>query len=173
MKAIIKILFIFWVLNLLVACAINQSADSKEAYEVEEEMASLESQLTGSTLPEENLHAFETRAIQKLYDWIDYLKLLRNSNYDSAMAKQIKDQAQALFIDHQMVSLELPPGVKIGKITTIAPLRQTRIGIYEGILSFTINEHAYKISILATRQTKQFGAEEMLVWEVFLGNLIE
>lgn len=155
------------------ACAINQSADSKEAYEVEEEMASVENQLTGSTLPEENLQAFETRAIQKVYDWIDYLKLLKKNTYDSTMIVQVKEQAQALFVDQVVVNLEIGTDFTIDQVRILEPLRQTKIGLYEGLMTFSSRDKAYQINFIARREPKRFGPNELLVWEVFLGNLIQ
>jgi hypothetical protein len=172
-----KIIFItalaFTVFLFAGACAINHSADSKEAYEIEEEMTSLEDQLTGSKLPEENLKAFEARAIQKVYDWIDYLKLVNSENYDSMMILQVKDQAQALFDDNRVVNLEVNPDFSIDLVRIVEPLQQTKIGIYEGLLTFSSREKIYEINIIAKRQPKSFGPEEIMVWEVFLGNLIE
>lgn len=173
MKITLKIICFSLCWTLWSACAINHSADSKEAYEVEEEMASQEDQLTGSTLPEENLQAFETRAIQKVYDWIDYLNLINSETYDSLMENQLKAQAEALFVDNQLAEPDISPFFAIDKIEILEPLQQTKIGIYEGVLSVSGNNQDFKITFLAKRGAKTFGEEEMMVWKVFLGDLLK
>ncbi len=147
--------------------------------------------LTAESLTRRNLDVFESRAVEKLWDYEDYL----NIQYDRGLDKIFHDQAgesiKDLFANRSVP--ENPFHVKIDSgsynsilflvdsVDIIDPLKKEAAEIYTGSMQFNLeiygiagsdtfqlHTHLHQMGMLLQRRLKDFGEDSVLVWEVFL-----
>ena len=181
----------------LAACATSprESAANEAQEESSVSTGELEAQLTADRLPQKQLDALEERAQQKLSDLVDYMNLVNDLTLDSTFRAQAGEQAHQLFLQPGnmvawMEELTLmtdsvrQTSVKkeathytIHEISIIEPLRQVSEREYRGTLSFrqgiatnhTNMSQQRQVDVWVKKVAKQFGNEQEMVWEVFLG----
>jgi hypothetical protein len=184
-----------------VACAsthrermLEEIADAPVA---EMESEALEAQFTAERLSAEELKAFESRAIQKLEDFSDYVNLLADPGLDSVFRQQAIRQALVLFVDEhtevvmdskresiidvlerfnddqQQHSLYEIQDIEIKDHLQPTPDRQ-----YAGKLSFQQHfsmENRLTVSrqaqVIVRKVLKRFGDQEEWVWEVLIADI--
>lgn len=92
----------FATLMFLMSCAISRNENERVDNLINDEQLSSKAELTDS-LTSEVLSRYETRAIQKLEDFYDYLNLLCSEQYDVDVKLEIRKMAAALFYDDQVL----------------------------------------------------------------------
>jgi len=157
-------------------------------------------QFTGDNLTAPHLRAFEQRAIEKLQDFSDYLRIISDRSYSEEFRSAAILQAQDMFIDHSQIRLiEEKEPAKVNRflmetardtsaqyhvfrnIAVKDSLRYESEILYEGSLVFqygvaeqgdTIwNERDRIAEFYLMKTQKNFGSLEKMIWEVFLGNI--
>lgn len=94
--------------------------------------------MSDSVLTEDNFKAFEQRAIQKLEDLADYLKILSDTTVDIAFKEQARDMALKLFIspDNKM-NIRIDNNIENSVQTAGTLFKSIETGSY-GLYSFDI-----------------------------------
>lgn len=185
---------------LLYSCATTHRdkllEDMVEAKESMPESERLEAQFTSERVSADELEAFETRALQKLQDFSDYVNLIADPKIDSLFREQAIRQALALFVStntpvvlhdkketvadllHHLRHSRKSPNYTIQNIEILHRLQPTANQQYRGILSFqqTLSqENAPAITrqadISVKKVEKIFGEKKEWVWEVFLAGI--
>jgi hypothetical protein len=172
--------------------------------------AELEEQFASKRPSKAELQAFETRSGQKVEELAEYIELLSDSSYGSAIRKRASEQALELFdrADRQLAGIYLNRGKQLeGKVPTVldslkarddrivqtevkdlksSSFERTEEGHYEGELSFTLTltvgkekgetplirkEVRMQGKSVLKKVSKNFGDDERMVWEVFLGSI--
>ncbi len=148
----------------------------------------LESTFTAKNLSNYKLRGFETRAVQKLEDFGDYLELISNKEFDLGLRKQAIKMLENLFIDknallvnpeneltdkNQIEIREYAQSVlecdfsrleiSITKIKLSKPLEFIKKGNYSGELSFTQSSKFYKSSKVLKRSLRNRKARIVVV----------
>ncbi|WPP53042.1 hypothetical protein [Catalinimonas niigatensis] len=163
----------------------------------EMESEALEAQFKAERLSDDELKAFESRAIQKLEDFSDYVNLLADSTLDSVFRQQAVRQALLLFVNEETEIRMFTDKEKVGSflqsfgkeqqtsegyviqgIQVQSPLQPAADRTYQGALSFhqqlaAHNEAAVsrQAHILLRKVRKSFGEREEWVWEVLIAGI--
>lgn len=147
---------------------------------------------TSESLSEDNLEAFEYKAVEKLMDYADYLGIIYSEGYDSSFRQQARQNIRGFFNspEHAEAALILEGYTGpykayltlIDAVDLIQPLQRasdTRytgsMGYSEMILGISASDtvptsHSRKtIEIILQMDYKDFGENSLLVWEVLLG----
>ncbi len=159
---------------------------------------SLEDQFVAEEITPDQLKAFETRAIEKLKDFADYILILSDSTYAEGFRINAKTQASKLFIELSEINLfddqndltvetflSTIKELKISRLEIIEPnilqpLHFTTKDHYKGLLSFKISISGDQFSNTSLTKTadfflmkkqKSFGTHDMMVWEISLGDI--
>jgi hypothetical protein len=156
--------------------------------------------IEGDSLSENNLTAFEDRAIQKLDDLSGFIEILSDTAMDISFKDQAFIMAVELFetsdakveIDFQGNTTDQPVTIyaflkslikdsykkliiKPEEVSVVQHLKNTGAGCYRGKIQMkgTVAQQPLTCSIhIAAKQVeKEFGGEKKRVWEVFLGEI--
>lgn len=159
--------------------------------------AKLEESLSGAIDSKEKLTSFEQRAVQKLQDFVNYLEIISNPEYDIVFRNQAKSMAESLFRDGKISENNLAPSIENMEINNfltrlsenefgeIAPaiqnvkvllhFQETKASFFRATLSFDLfikeNSSNKTATVILTKITKQFGEQQKEVWEVFLEHI--
>ncbi len=169
---------------------LEEVADAPEA---DMQSEALEAQFTAERLSAEELTAFESRAVQKLEDFSDYVNLLADPDLDSVFRQQAIRQAISLFVNEQaevMMGTQKEEirdflqyiesdkqsfaGYVLQNISVKNPLQPNTDRAYSGILTFQqfLPEHnktaSRKAYVLVRKVPKSFGDQQEWVWEVLI-----
>jgi len=192
--------------NLIIVCLLSAScAISKKENERIDQMLSeqakpLELQIEDS-LTTDLLAKFETRAIQKLQEFYDYLSLLRDDRYDQSMKEEIRYSASGLFlssdqiiaplvpenhseasVDEMLMKSQQKPFLEQFEIVSIEvdqPLTQISQKVYQGELNYELKvgkaseviSYKKRATFSLRKIEKNLGGESLEVWEVFLNQI--
>lgn len=144
-----------------------------------------------------NFKGFEQRAVQKVNDFADYLKILSDTTYEDVFRQQALEMANGLFRDGSISDAGFAPtvfgekisvflneiynnpsgkwAVKVENVRISKAFTKSSTDTFEAICAYDqwINgEHSQKkISVVLTKVTKSFGTERKKVWEVFLKDI--
>ena len=197
-----KLVCIFWI-GFLAGCAsVNkeEAGYSTTQKDPQKESRIYESQFTAERLSEKHFEAFETRAIEKLHDFTDYLRIISDDRYNEEFKINAMAQARELFIEHSLITLpdiaesasldvfldqsyqDANQGYLIIENPSIkVPLREATKNLYEGSVAFQLSLLVNGDTLTKTEERqaqfylmkteKSFGAKKKKVWEVFLGNI--
>lgn len=159
---------------------------------------SLEDQFVAEEITPDQLKAFETRAIEKLKDFADYILILSDSTYAEGFRANAETQASKLFIELSEINLfdeqnnltvenflSTIKELKISRLEIIEPnilqpLHFTTKDHYKGLLSFKISISGDQFSnpsqtktadFFLMKKQKSFGTHDMMVWEISLGDI--
>ena len=185
--------FVFLIITYLYpAISFSQQAIKPDAF------TTLENEFEASRLSPVQLEAFETRAIQKLKDLVDYYQVVNETSYPRELREQAVKIIRGLFADstHSISFLDkkdakpvyeyfalpvnpqiVPPLPAIENINVQKSFKEKSNGIYMGELRFQSVDSQKKqkssasVEIILIRQSKQFGSEKSVIWEVKLGNI--
>lgn len=150
-----------------------------------------ETSFTSENLTPSDVDAFETRAIQKVKDFYNYLNIICNPQYDIQLRNAAKSQALDMFYSKEStvdgVKLEsvLDSCVKSGKQATWQILQASTEKVlilnkdhsgYDGSISFNlvVNSGAFtdkEVSIVLCKKAKKFGSDTKMVWTVLLNEI--
>jgi len=211
-----KQLALYVILLFLMACAQDSSEKSNSEdlireYDLIEEQSEepnylrqennvrQDSLLTGieeDQLSPENIEAFEELAIQKLRDFMDYLDIISNPDYESEFRSQALSMAEALFFEGEIMDSLLTSNQGIINIETfLSEVSNQKHGVLTpkikavkvskpfelegdeliGELSFDQKVNKQKVSrtvtIILKQTTKDFGKTQKFVWSVFLRHI--
>lgn len=163
--------------------------------------APIVTQFTADELSVNHLKAFEQRAIEKLQDLADYLRILSDKSYEDEFRNAALLQAQDLFVDHSQIRLyaenepdkinsflmnassdSIPRTYLFRNIAVKNSLQEAANILYEGSLGFQYGvvengdtvwyDAESKIAEFYLMKTsKSFGSSEKMIWEVYLGNI--
>ncbi|MGK7393436.1 MAG: hypothetical protein ACNS62_02650 [Candidatus Cyclobacteriaceae bacterium M3_2C_046] len=151
--------------------------------------AAIESQFISNHLTSKNLDAFELRAIQKLEDFNDYLAILTHPQYDQELKLNAMQQASSLFL-HPGIDVNFSgisslehflkttlehssetPLLDISEIKVKEKLTPHSDLTYQGLITFRENQQDKTARMILKKTPKQFGQENLQVWEIFLGEI--
>ena len=160
--------------------------------------AALDRQFTGDRLSPAQLKAFETRAQQKLSDFIDYVNIVADSSLDSTFRAEAMQQAEQLFVSpqarvtiqslrqkegedtsvHHLLSSLLrndAPAFRIDTLSVHHPLTLQDSARYRGALSFYVTgldqPTKHQASFIIQKADKRFGQETLSTWVVLLESI--
>lgn len=198
-----KLVCFIWI-GFLAGCAsVNkeEAGYSSTQKDAQKESRIYESQFTAERLSEKHFEAFETRAIEKLHDFTDYLRIISDDRYNEEFKINAMTQARELFIEHSLITLpditesasldafldqsyQNPnPGYLIIENPSIkVPLREATKNLYEGAVAFQLSllvngdtlktkTEERQAQFYLMKTEKNFGAKKKKVWEVFLGDI--
>ena len=205
-KLILNILFTIVILSIYSCARENKSEDMTSiATETEEsisadEYTEMESMIESkpTELTKEQKEAFQLRAIQKVQDFLDYVKIISDSKVD----KRLKDHSAKLSIElfvsdsilitdsiltDSAVSVPLknyltvlkskktPVYIKTEKLHFSEPLTADSLNNYKGIIEAKIKIKGHSltknIEVFLTEIDKNFGENKKDITEVRLGNI--
>ncbi len=178
----------------IVACAQNAEHKYDAQYEIADHVSEekiIEDLLEAPMLSESELSFFESRAVQKLEDYYEYLNLIQQSELDSTFKQQAIDMAKALFYNQQTIdsnlgylsqietaldsTIILDKALKLNRITTATPFKAANNNSYQMQLNHQVKHSKGKANrsavVLLIQVRKKFGDQEKRVWEVFLKSI--
>ena len=146
------------------------------------------------SLSEDNLEAFEFKAVEKLMDYADYLEIIYSDGYAESFRQQARQNIFNLFDTNENSEAALIDGsfsgpfntyqIMIDSVDIMDPLLRETDTRYRGSMSYDEKIHgldqAETILISHSQKTvgivlqmgyKDFGENSLLVWEVLLGNI--
>ncbi len=158
----------------------------------------LESNFCGNALSGERLDAFMERAKQKVDEFLDYMRIIQDENYDTEIKTYALEEARRLFDENAQIKGETNSSVKafleavlngdtsfttnhnITVEESFKPSGEAMTGYglvseYSAIIllkdknSYAGNVHSFKIVL--KKVNKQFGYEKKSVWEVLLSDI--
>jgi hypothetical protein len=196
-KRIIYILSI-GILALLFACAgqsKDESAPTNAMMEESEDAKGVLSETDIIDLPEElseeQQNAFQLRAIQKLEDFTDYVKLLSEADMDNDLKEHSRELIKQVFIhdsiavfspDSNLLSfieeisaVSSPITFKTNKIEFSNPIAKDSLGSYTGemkVIWEPLNDtNVNHVQVYLIELTKEFGETNQKTVEIRLGNI--
>ena len=149
---------------------------------------------TSESLSDDNLEAFEFKAVEKLIDYAEYLGIIYSKDFPASFREQARQNINGLFTSHENAATALIPKILSGysnsylmlidSVDIINPLSQEANTRYSGSMRYAemilgINHtdtillsHSQKtIKIILQMDYKDFGENSLLVWEVLLGKI--
>jgi len=146
------------------------------------------------SLSDDNLKAFEFRAVEKLMEYADFMGIIYSVGYAASFRQQARTNISKYFSTSEYADMALnPTGVSttydayhfyIDSVDIIDPLRRETDTRYTGSLSYverilvsnqtdtTLFSHSHKtIGIILQMDYKDFGENSLLVWEMLLGEI--
>ena len=146
------------------------------------------------SLSEDNLEAFEFRAVEKLMDYADYLGILCSDGYEPSFRKQAGQNIDAMFDRGETPDAALIPEsfdgshrsylILIDSVDVIRPLQRETHTRYTGNMGYVerifvtgpgdttlISLSRKTIGIILQMDYKDFGENTLLVWEILLGEI--
>ena len=138
----------------------------------------VELETPNTKLTNEQLQAFEVRAIQKFQDFTDYVKIISTNDVEKELINHSLNLMHEIFINDSTempFKFHLKTNIKIKKIKFSTPLMIDSIGSFNGIMeaSLIINgkRAIKKIDIHLVKIEKTFGDNKQYINEVRLGNI--
>ena len=149
---------------------------------------------TSESLSDDNLDAFEFKAVEKLMDYADYLGIIYSEGFAVSFREQARQNINGFFTSHENSAAALIPKsftgsynsylILIDSVTIINPLQREAETWYTGSMGYAemilginssdtiIFSHSQKtIEIILQMDYKDFGENSLLVWEVLLGEI--
>jgi len=146
------------------------------------------------SLSEDNLEAFEFKAVEKLMDYADYMGIIDGDWYAESFRLQARSNIAAYFSTREYAEMALYPTdvsdaydshlFYIDSVDIIDPLQRETDTRYTGSMRYverilginhtdtTLINHSRKtIGIILQMGYKDFGENSLLVWEVLLGEI--
>jgi len=148
----------------------------------------LKEQFLAGELSNVQLHAFENKAIDKLQDYIDYANIISNPEIDPVFHNESLQQLKEILYHKTLYNSKLDIFnnsdtlyyYTVDHEDIIQGLGRDR-DQYIGILKFElykftkdsqlVGSQVKEIRIFALRNTKQFGDEYEMIWEVLLDTI--
>lgn len=149
---------------------------------------------TSESLSDDNLEAFELKAVEKLLDYADYLGIIYSEGYDPSFRQQARQNIFGFFSSPEHAEAALfPEGftgpykahlILIDAVDIREPLQRASDTRYTGSMAYaemisgisnsdTIPASFSRktIEIILQMDYKDFGENSLLVWEVLLGEI--
>jgi hypothetical protein len=149
---------------------------------------------TSESLSDDNLEAFEFKAVEKLMDYADYMGIIYGNDYAESFRGQARRNITDYFSVREYAETALNyTGVSasydshhfyIDSVEIIDPLQRETDTRYTGSMGYverirasnqsdtTLISHSRKtIGIILQMDYKDFGENSLLVWEVLLGEI--
>jgi hypothetical protein len=151
-----------------------------------------ESSFTANTLTSDDLNAFETRGMQKVRDFYNYLGFVCSPNYDARLRETGKKQATELFYD----SNSTISGTRLMKFMDSCSGKVLRNSFqvsevsmkdklvvdkenpqqYDGVVVCKVEDgwghnHDKTVTLILCKRDKKFGADTKQVWTIFIGDI--
>jgi hypothetical protein len=146
------------------------------------------------SLSDDNLEAFEFRAVEKLMDYADYLGIIYSEGYAVSFRQQARQNIVGLFDNKENAEAALIPEsftgpfssyqIMIDSVDINDPLKRETDTRYTGSMRYvekilgtgqndtSLISHSLKsIGITLQMGYKDFGENSLLVWEVHLGKI--
>jgi hypothetical protein len=146
------------------------------------------------SLSDDNLEAFEFKAVEKLMDYADYLGIIYGDGYAPSFRQQARKNISIYFSSGEYAEMALNPiGVSVAydshhfyidSVDIINPLQRKTDTRYTGSMVYverilasnqtdtSLISHSHKkIEIILQMDYKDFGENSLLVWEVLLGKI--
>ncbi|MEI7829810.1 MAG: hypothetical protein WCI31_08570 [Prolixibacteraceae bacterium] len=153
----------------------KQNDDTSQEEKLIHEKADIRNEFESEFISEKSVHAFESKAEQKLTDLSDYLNILCDSSVDKSFKEQSKLMAINLFVsdtttichcltnDTDLRKESIRNFLKAAKFTDSKKITLDSIRVTEQ-LHFT-SEHRYKGLLAFSRRIKNISAKDT-VWSV-------
>ena len=149
---------------------------------------------TSESLSDDNLEAFEFKAVEKLMDYADYLEIYYSNGYPASFREQARQNIAGFFnsdqnaeaaLSHKSISGQYNSiQIMVDSVEIIEPLSREADTRYTGSMRYaekilgpgpvdtTLISHSHKsIEIILQMDYKDFGEQSLLVWEVLLGEI--
>ena len=156
-----------------------------------ENLRSVNEDLVAPALTRRNLEAFESRAVEKLEDYADYLGMVSDSGLDFSFREQARENLFWLFLEGTAPESPHPTDIPgdgfaklafmIDSVQVLDPLEKENGKNYRGRLRYhfhTLGIHAADTILLRSSQeemgmvlqkrSKEFGDKRLQVWAVQL-----
>ena len=169
----------------------GEKSSERGAGEKLESLQSAREDLVTPVLTRRNLGAFESRAVEKLEDYADYLGMVVDSGLDNSFREQARENLFGLFLEGAAPEPAYPPGIQgdgfakltftIDSVTVLDPLEKENGINYRGKLQYrfhTLGIHAAdtvllrssieEMEMILQKRSKEFGDQRLQVWEVQL-----
>lgn len=150
---------------------------------------------TSESLSDDNLEAFEFKAVEKLMDYSDYLGIIYSEGFAASFREQARQNVDGFFNTQKNSDAALIPTsfsgscnsylILIDSVDIINPLQREADTRYTGSMKYAerilginhtdtiVISHSHKtIGIILQMDYKDFGENSLLVWEVLLGEII-
>jgi len=146
------------------------------------------------SLSDDNLEAFEFKAVEKLMDYSDYLGIIYSKEFPASFREQARQNIAGFFNSNQnaeaALSFKCISGpynsfqILVDSVEIIEPLSREADTRYMGSMRYAekilgintsdtiIVSHSHKtIGIILQMDYKDFGENSLLVWEILLGEI--
>jgi len=156
-----------------------------------ETLRSVNEDLVAPALTRRNLEAFESRAVEKLEDYADYLGMVSDSGLDCSFREQARENLFGLFLEGTAPESTPPSDIPgdgfaklafmIDSVTVLDPLEIEKGKIYRGRLRYRFNTLGMfasdtillrssheEMGMVLQKRSKEFGEKHLQVWEVQL-----
>ena len=173
-------------------CVENGSPGDKLAVN-RETLQVIAEDFTAESLTRRNLNAFEHKAVEKLWDYSDYLNILYNQNLDSAFRDQAGENIKDLFSGRSAPENPLPAEIDpesystlrfaVDSVDIIIPLQKKTKETYKGSMQYfqkisgisgsdtlILDLSLHQMGMILRMRSKNFGEDSVLVWEVLLSD---
>ena len=147
--------------------------------------------LVAPALTRRNLEAFESRAVEKLEDYADYLGMVSDAGLDSSFREQARENLFGLFLEGEAPESTITLGIPgdgftklafmIDSVKVLVPLEKENKKNYQGRLRYrfhTLGIHLAdtiliqssheEMGMVLQKRNKEFGEKRLQVWEVRL-----
>lgn len=150
----------------------------------------LEYQFMKQKPTDRELRAFEERAMEKWQDFVNYLEIMGNPEYDQSLRDHAASLARELFLspDYELgalgtvekfiqrrLSINTPDGfIQVSDIQVVKGFKMTGKNMAAGVIGFHLSvadkiPQEFLLPVTLLKKKKNFGDDMIEVWEVFLG----
>lgn len=123
------------------------------------------------SLSTEQLQIFSKRAIQKLYDYYNYMELLSDSTLEPSMREHTLNVLSKLIFEKNKILPDsiLQQKLLISKIDSVSSIEKLNDTLYKGIIYYELsNRMITQSNFYIQKSTKTFGNEQKKVWEALI-----
>ncbi|MCX6246467.1 MAG: hypothetical protein NTW10_01930 [Bacteroidetes bacterium] len=165
------------------SCDNNEQFNARQEQEkIDTETKKLITEFRADSLSVTMIQAFEATAVQKFYDYNDYLDILSDTTLATSFRDKTRKMINSLFIPG---AEPVKPGrpLSLFRVKIKEGFHPDNDSVYTGRLGFTfvsprmpvysdllIRDSAV-IDVFLVKHFKEFGKEKLRVWDVFLGKM--
>jgi hypothetical protein len=155
----------------------------------------VETSLESQALTDEQVSAFEKRALEKVEDLVDYLNIISDEKYDKGLREntlnlslelfdsnmhtiqnaQLSNKSRTITV-HQYLEEIYKGTLRFAQLKSVKVTQNTRFKLqsdnrYTSSISVTENEFLFNVELILKKNLKEIGENEFDIWEVKLGNI--
>ena len=185
----IPFLLLLYLLCCAKSCDNREQSDNMHAQAMQTgESDSIRAVYASDTLSDRLSAGLEQTAIQKVFDFSDYLKILNDTTTAQPFREKAEAMIRALFFSREQEEKfrKLSMGqIDPDSVRRILPLQRTNDSTYQGRMQFTFRipdqpgekrtthkrNNGGTVDFYVVKREKHFGKETLRIWTVLLGDI--